>query len=474
MKTRNIFALAAFTLGLSACNLDYDPTSAVANSTLTEDDYEYLLVGVYDGAQSFSMGHLYVIDEVASDNLNCRSWYPEIDGNYLTDTDSKVNSTWESLYSSIQLCNNLITLLEDKSEITDDDLRMEAEAKVIRAWLYMRVVAFWGDAPLLTVVTDEEVARSPEEDVWALIQEDLEYAVEYADDFNEAGQASSIAAKAMLARALLIAPEEVQDKSRAAELAEEVIADGRFELADDYADIWHSKTSDEILLQWTNTTSDSGSPGWFLRSNLVTTYEETYGSGSAGYGDQGRYEFPVDNAMWNAYEDGDTRKDSSVRYLSVGGSETWDCVKFPSYDADDSWPVVRIAEMYLVSAEAQGYPAGVTRLNELRVNRGLSAYTAGSDITDDNFIELIMQERRVELFCEGFRWYDLRRWWNMGEEGQEAVLSFRCYQTGETSGSRPTASDNMNIADDGYNLLWPVPATAIENDPNLLPNNPGY
>ena len=113
-------------------------------------------------------------------------------------------------------------------------------------------------------------------------------------------------------------------------------------------------------------------------------------------------------------------------------------------------------------------------MNELRENRGLSAYTAGTDITDDNFIELIMQERRVELFCEGFRWYDLRRWWNMGTEGQEAVLSFRCYQTGETAGSRPTASDNMNIADDGYNLLWPVPATAIDNDPNLLPNNPGY
>lgn len=43
-----------------------------------------------------------------------------------------------------------------------------------------------------------------------------------------------------------------------------------------------------------------------------------------------------------------------------------------------------------------------------------------------------------------------------------------------TAGSRPQASETMQIADDGHNLLWPVPQTAIDNDPNLLPQNPGY
>jgi hypothetical protein len=32
----------------------------------------------------------------------------------------------------------------------------------------------------------------------------------------------------------------------------------------------------------------------------------------------------------------------------------------------------------------------------------------------------------------------------------------------------------MDIADDGHNLLWPVPQTAIDNDPALLPQNAGY
>ena len=85
-----------------------------------------------------------------------------------------------------------------------------------------------------------------------------------------------------------------------------------------------------------------------------------------------------------------------------------------------------------------------------------------------------MHERRLEFFAEGLRWYDLRRWFNSGEAGKKAVLSLRKYQPGETAGSRPQASETMNIADDGHNLLWPIPQTAIDHDPNLLPQNPGY
>lgn len=106
--------------------------------------------------------------------------------------------------------------------------------------------------------------------------------------------------------------------------------------------------------------------------------------------------------------------------------------------------------------------------------RGLKALVTGTDITADNFIDRMMAERRVEFYAEGLRWYDLRRWFNSGEAGKKAVLAFRKYQPGEAAGSRPQASETMQIDDDGHNLLWPVPQTAIDNDPNLLPQNPGY
>jgi hypothetical protein len=265
----------------------------------------------------------------------------------------------------------------------------------------------------------------------------------------------------------------VEDKTRGKQLAEEVLADSRFALADNFADIWQTKTSKEIILEWDNTATDTPGIGWFLRSNIVTDYENENGSGSAGYGEMGRYTFPVDQAQFAAYTDDDNRKASSVRYLKKSnGAETYDCVKYPSYNGADPWPIIRVGELYLISAEAQGYPAGLTRLNELRTKRGLQPLVAGTDVDASNYLQKIIEERRLELFVEGSRWYDLRRLWNSGEAGRQAVLNLRTLQPSETA--RQGASQSMDIADDGHNLLWPVPQTAIDNDPALLPQNAGY
>lgn len=472
MKTRNILASAVFSgLLLSSCNLDYNATSAIAETNLTENDYKYLLIGVYNGVQQFSMAHLYYIDEICADGLDDNSYYDTENSNRIVASDSSINSWWNTLYKGIQLANNLVNLIEQKADKTEADIEMQAEARVLRAWLYSRVATFWGDAPILLEVKDEQVPRNTEKEVWEQVVADLEFGIANAPDYQDNNHVSKTAAKALLARVLTIVP-QVQDKARGAQLAEEVIADGRFELADNFADIWQSKTSKEIILEWNNTTTDSSGIGWFLRSNIVTDYENSNGSGSAGYGEMGRYTFPVDIAQYNAYSDRDNRKASSVRHLVLGSAETYDCVKYPRYDGADPWPIIRMGELYLISAEAQGYPAGITRLNQLREKRGLDALTAGTDINADNFLQKIIEERRLELFVEGSRWYDLRRLWNSGAAGKQAVLDLRTLQPGETS--RPGASQSMDIAEDGYNLLWPVPQTAIDNDPMLLPQNPGY
>ena len=471
MNKKNII-ISLTSLALTACNLDYYPTTAVSDSSLTEADYTNLLTGVYDGAQSIKIN----IDDIAADNLTSPGWWPDIDNNGQTaSTSSDINSLWNSHYKYVQLANNLINLIEHTGSPTPAQIEIEAQARVIRAWLYARIAQHWGDAPLLLEVTDALVGRDPEIEIWKQVIADLEYGVQNAPDFTDRGYVSKVAAKALLARTLLTGPSAVQDKTRAQQLAEEIIASGKFSLAANFADIWHAKSSNEIILQWTNLNGDSGSDGWFMRSDIVNLYEAENGSGSAGYGEQGRYENHVDLAAFDAFEEGDLRKAPTVRHLKLAsGAETWDCVKYPSYNEADPWPVIRIAELYLISAEAQGYPAGVDRLNQLRVVRGLKALNAGSDITADNFIDRIMAERRVEFYAEGHRWYDLRRWFNSGEAGKKAVLSFRKYQPGEKAGSRPQASETMQIADDGHNLLWPVPQTAIDNDPNLLPQNPGY
>ena len=471
MNTKYIFTAFA-SLALTACNLDYNPTTAVSDATLTPSDYENLLTGVYDGAQSIKVP----INDIAADNLTSPGWWPDIDNNGQTaSTSSDINSLWNSHYKYVQLANNLINLIDNQPTPSAQQIQISAQAHVIRGWLYSHIAQHWGDAPLLLEVTDALAPRDPEAKIWKQVVADFEYGIENAPDFSDRGYVSKVAAKALLARTLLTGAPEVQDVARAKQLAEEIISSNQFALADNFADIFHAKTSNEIILQWTNLNGDSGSDGWFMRSDIVNLYESENGSGSAGYGEQGRYENRVDKTAFSIFEDADKRKDATVRHLKLAnGVETWDCVKYPSYNAADPTPVIRIAELYLISAEAQGYPAGVERLNQLRQKRGLNALVAGTDITADNFLEKIMHERRLEFFGEGLRWYDLRRWFNSGEAGKKAVLALRKYQPGEAAGSRPQASETMNIADDGHNLLWPVPQTAIDNDPNLLTQNPGY
>ena len=69
--------------------------------------------------------------------------------------------------------------------------------------------------------------------------------------------------------------------------------------------------------------------------------------------------------------------------------------------------IVRLAEMYLISAECLGLEGGgLERLNELRRFRGLEDVTPSDE---EAFLDAVLQERRLELFGEGFRWYDLVR-----------------------------------------------------------------
>ena len=72
-----VAALAASLLAFNGCNLDYPPTAAVSDSSLTDADYQALLNGVYDGAQNYRL----VMEDIAADNLNSKSWYVDMDDN---------------------------------------------------------------------------------------------------------------------------------------------------------------------------------------------------------------------------------------------------------------------------------------------------------------------------------------------------------------------------------------------------------
>lgn len=468
---KRIYIITALAWALAGCQnlLDIYPKESISAGQIQESDLESLLIGAYDGVQGM-YAETYLVDDNAADNLKWRasdSKNGEIDDNEVTSGNTFMLEWWNLYFTNIARCNDLLAQL-DRMEETVKIKELRSETKVLRAWNYYRLTIEWGAVPIVGKITFDQTSRDAEEEVWAFIKKDLEYAAENGPAFSSATRTSKLAGKALLARVCLVAPGAARDLARAAELAEEVIGSPDVSLSENYAEIWQQK-SNEMILQWTNRSDDKNYLGYFLLSNVTSPYNAL---------SKGRLEYSVDQALVDAYEPGDLRKPGSVRKLTDGqgnalnpAGHEWDCIKYPSAGtSDDPWPVVRIAEMYLVSAEAQGYPNGIGRLNDLRATRGLGELTG---VTAENFIEKVMQERRVELAFEGFRWYDLRRWYHSGEAGKKAVLHLNKLKGTESIGSRP-ASQTMNIADDGYNLLFPLPESAMSTNPALKPNNPGY
>ena len=84
-------------------------------------------------------------------------------------------------------------------------------------------------------------------------------------------------------------------------------------------------------------------------------------------------------------------------------------------EGDYNWPVMRLADVYLMYAEAineaYGPQADVIGLvNKIRHRGNLPGLSANKTASKEAFFDAIEQERIVELLGEGHRGFDLRRW----------------------------------------------------------------
>lgn len=111
-------------------------------------------------------------------------------------------------------------------------------------------------------------------------------------------------------------------------------------------------------------------------------------------------------------------------------------------------PVLRLAEMYLIKAEAQGANAGLATMKEFMQKRYASVNLPAS-MSETDFQNLILDERQRELYSEGFRWYDLKR---TGRLDLFTTLNGR-----------------------NHLMYWPIPQSEIDlAGTDKYPQNPGY
>ena len=406
MKNRIlIFTLTLTALIVTSCSnyFDQPPTNAIAAEEITREDYPVLRIGLYDGIQNWNL--FWLTEDNSADNLVYRATYTqhgEIDDNRIGISNSFMNSFWSSIYRAAVACNKFIVALNYDSDKTANvgGLTVNqylADARYIRAYVYYLGIKLWGDFPYVDENTTEDEARTitriPASQIIPKIIDDLKFAQANARPYSVTGPKyiSQEAVTALLARVYLYNDDLINAEIE----AEKVIASASVGITDDYLGIWRGSNDKELIFYITAFGSiDQNAQGFYLRA--ITN--------------NGRFELPVDETLVAdfALEPTDSRR----VVIENSGFTTpfgYQSVKYNNGDNSDIWPVARVAEMYLISAEANGYPAGLTRLNEVRTNRGLPALTAATVTNATEFYRALMRERRLELCFEGFRFTDLRR-----------------------------------------------------------------
>lgn len=425
-------------MGFVSCSdeLEIEPESAVSPDQISAGNIDFFLNGLY--RRSVPVRDNYVLNDTRGGNYTWTAlsgsnsnYGVVITGNNVDDRLSYSSSIWNHSYSNIYNANIIIEAA-DRLTGEQDLSRVKAETSYLRAWHYYQLVTSFGDVPLILTNTTEDVPRDPAAQVWAQIEADLDYAIANADDFGRTGtkKVSNQAAMALKARVLL----QQGKKAEAAALATSVISSVDRKLDPDYGGIFRdTDASSEVLFAFSNLKTESN----LRMSSLYWPYGTTW---AGSYFVQ-----PSEDVLENLYSQDDIRAEVNIETIvNTDGSSNTIVSKYW-----DVQPVIitRMSELYLIAAEGLGTSEGLPYLNAVREIRGLNALSSGQVSNQEDYLTQILEERRRELFSEGFLFQDLVR--------------------------TDRAIDLPNISSREKYLL-PIPGSQIGLSSGVLVQNPSY
>jgi hypothetical protein len=439
---RGAIALALM-LAISACKKDYlqtKPTSSIATADAfsTTTNAWAALNGIHrilysqifgqqsQGGQSGNMLYMDIMGEDMVMNTTSSSW---LRGEYQwlqhRNPSSAINEyNYSFYYVIIGNANMIIANIDNAAGSTTDKNAIKGEALTYRAWAYFQMVQLFGErfvagAPnnglgVPLVLTPATVAnpRNTVAEVYAQINTDLDQAISLLSGYNRGSDKSQFnvnIAQGIKARVALTQ----QDWPNAAKFA--AAAKDGFALMSnaDYQAGFNNYGNAEWM--WAS----------HIQSDQTNYFYSFFAYMSANYNSTVVRTSPksIFSVLYDKISTTDVRKKlwdptgtntASFPVPASGTRYKYMSNKFRVADASLSIgdvPYMRAAEMYLIQAEALARSGNNTEaatvLNALAVNRDPSYKL--STKTGAALIDEIMTQRRVELWGEGFRFYDLKR-----------------------------------------------------------------
>jgi len=148
-----------------------------------------------------------------------------------------------------------------------------------------------------------------------------------------------------------------------------------------------------------------------------------------------------------------------------------------------AWPEIRLADLYLMYAEALNESQGPSStvygyLDRIRTRAGLAGVVESwanysnnpsKPTTKEGLRDIIHQERLIELAFEGQRFWDLRRWKKAAEALNAPITGWNIKGVDNASYYQElTVYQQTFVAPRDY--FWPIPESAMIQNPNLVQN----
>ena len=489
-KYWNYIALSGMLI-LSSCSdfMDDNPQGELTQEAFPATESDALLAtnAAYVSLRnwSYNSGGFPILDIMSDDALKGSNPNDGINtvGPYnnftIIPTQDGLDRWWTSLYEGIERANVVIEKVPEIKMPENIKQHYIAEARFLRGLYYFDLVRAWGGVPIvISTIPPLEVPRASQSDVYQLIEDDLQFAVDnlpargsYAG--NNVGRASNGTAKALLAKVYLFQ----KDFINAEKYALEVIQSGEYNLESDFIDA-NSKNGEhgiESILevgamenesalgnQYANTQGVRGTPnrGWgFNRPSLNLRYSfETDDPRLKGtiidLGDalDGIIIVGDGTTPDETYDD-----DGNLIEVECYNRKVW----IPGTSTDTQFGhnrrLIRFADVLLMAAEALNENSkpgeALTHLNRVRERARNGNPEILPDITEtgkDALHDLILKERRHELALEGHRFWDLVR-----------------------TGKAPQVLGSSGFVSGKHELL-PIPQNEIDLSQGVLTQNPNW
>lgn len=444
---RNIWIIMGLIAGLfSACKLDETPYSSIYTNTFykTQEDAEAALTAVYSSfgdlysgpspllIADFSADQIYPRPVVGRDTYPLYSYDPAYSTvvSYSRSNESPLD-VWNNSYKGIDRANWVIAKVPATNMDANRRAQIVAEAQFMRAYFNFMLTKNFGNIVIRTEPSASlDAAYAPKsdaKDVYARIYKDLDSAILFLPDYTASvakGRPSKQVAQALYAKAALYNG----DWSLSLQMAKAVLESNRYTLMPDVRDVYDPAKED--LARVENMFAFEAESAQPVRSSQIMSLYGPVNSNAPAYGNTSYGSAFAYQSFFDSFDPKDTRRlllDTS--YISRAGTVVHQADITPitkhgvlvkkymdpnSVGASHATniPVLRLADVYLIAAEAEARQNGATTIaygyiNAVRHRAKLDDLTAG--LSKDDFIKAVLQERSWELFAEADRWYDLTR-----------------------------------------------------------------